>query len=78
MRSKTGLSEKLGILLKGMVQLKICYNIPTISKVMDIAYVYGVVFDDLYTVIRISREKYNILKIYTIKPDGEKELYIRR
>lgn len=69
--NQTEVSEKLGISTQRYGAIERCYNIPTISKVMDIAYVYGASFDDLYTGIRISRGKYNILKFIIAKPDGE-------
>lgn len=63
------ISKALGVSAQRYGTIERCDNIPTISKLMDIAYIYDIGLEELYNVVTVSSEQYKRLNKLIAKGD---------
>lgn len=62
-------SKALGISAQRYGTIERCDNTPTVSKLMDICNIYDISLNELYTIVTLKEEQYNILNSLIAKQE---------
>lgn len=63
------ISQALGFSAQRYGTIERCDNIPTVSKLMDIANIYNISIDEFYTIVTLTEEQYNKLNKLVVKQE---------
>ena len=65
------ISQALGFSAQRYGTIERCDNIPTVSKLMDIANIYNISMDEFYTTVTLTEEQYNKLNKLVVKQEKQ-------
>lgn len=63
------ISQALGFSAQRYGTIERCDNIPTVSKLMDIANIYGISLNELYTTVTLNEDEYRKLNKLVVKQE---------